>query len=108
MLLAGPPRAHRIEAAEQRLSVSLAAAASRAAADAFALPLAGGAAVFANKVIGLGFAGPLEPADLGLRRPRRADPGRALATAPGSRSQHNARRQGFELLCTRAILVRRT
>jgi ribosomal protein S18 acetylase RimI-like enzyme len=70
MLLAGPSLAHRIEAAEQRLSVSLAAAASRAGTDAFALPLAGGAAVFAgagspfNKVIGLGFAGPLEPADL--------------------------------------------
>lgn len=163
MLLAGPSLAHRIEAAEQRLSVSLAAAASRAGTDAFALPLAGGAAVFAgagspfNKVIGLGFAGPLEPADLAaieaayvarhapiqvelstLAEPsiaplltgrgyalvgfedvlgRALEPGLAdaartgcdvatMTTAPGSKSQHNARRQGFELLYTRAILVR--
>jgi N-acetylglutamate synthase-like GNAT family acetyltransferase len=30
-----------------------------------------------------------------------------ITTQPGSRSQHNAQRHGFDLLYTRAILVRR-
>lgn len=66
MLHVGPALAARIEAAERRLTEDLAATVAQSGGDAFAAPLAGGVAAWAgagspcNKVIGLGFAGPLE------------------------------------------------
>ena len=71
MLFADVALAGRIEAAECRLSLEVAAAVrARAAADVVSIPIGGGAAVFTglgapvNKVIGVGFAGPLNPSDL--------------------------------------------
>ena len=71
MLFADVALAGRIEAAECRLSVEVAAAVrARSAADVVSIPIGGGAAVFTgvgapmNKVIGVGFTGPLNPSDL--------------------------------------------
>ena len=62
--------AARIERAETELIVTTAGAARTRDPDGFAIPVAGGAAVFAepgspmNKVVGLGFGGPPDPAAL--------------------------------------------
>lgn len=67
MLLADPTLAAKIEGAERRLTAALATTVARGGADAFTLEIAGGVAAFAgagspcNKVIGLGFAGPVDP-----------------------------------------------
>ena len=72
MLFASTALAARIERAEARLVGDAASAAARRRPEAgcFATPLAGGVATFTaqgsplNKVAGLGFAGPLDPAEL--------------------------------------------
>jgi hypothetical protein len=89
--------AERIERAEAQLMADCCAAAT----DGYVRPLAGGVACFAepgspfNKVVGVGFAGVPGVADL-------------TEVQPGSRSQQNAQRQGFDLLYTRAILVKQS
>ena len=73
MLFASTALAARIERAEARLVGDAASAAARRRPEAgcFATPLAGGVATFTapgsplNKLAGLGFAGPLDPAELG-------------------------------------------
>ncbi|HKZ32220.1 MAG TPA: GNAT family N-acetyltransferase [Vicinamibacteria bacterium] len=72
MLFASTALAARIERADARLMSESASAAARRRREtrAFALSVAGGAATYAapgsplNKVAGLGFAGPLDPAEL--------------------------------------------
>lgn len=72
MLFASTALAARIERADARLMSESASAAARRRPEtrAFALSVAGGAATYAapgsplNKVAGLGFAGPLDPAEL--------------------------------------------
>jgi GNAT superfamily N-acetyltransferase len=71
MLFADAALAGRVEAAECRLSVEIAAAVrARPGSDVVSVPIGGGAAVFTgpgapiNKVIGVGFAGAIAPADL--------------------------------------------
>ena len=72
MLFASTALAARIERAEARLMSDSAEAAARRrpGAGAFAMEIAGGFATFSgpgsplNKVAGLGFAGPLDPAEL--------------------------------------------
>lgn len=84
MLLATTSLAARIESTERRLSGSIAASVERAGADAFARPIAGGLAVFAgtgspfNKVIGLGFAGPPDDAELAAIEAAFAERGAAV------------------------------
>ena len=70
MLFADVALAARVEAAECRLSLEIASAVRDRVTDVVAMPVGGGAAVFTglgapvNKVIGVGFAGPLDPSDL--------------------------------------------
>jgi GNAT superfamily N-acetyltransferase len=71
MLFADVVLARRVEAAECRLSVEIAAAVrARPGTDVVSMPIGGGAAVFTglgapiNKVIGIGFAGPVATSDL--------------------------------------------
>jgi len=105
MLFASTSLVARIERAEARLMADGASASERRRPwrGVFALPLAGGVATFTgpgsplNKVAGLGFAGPLDDRELDAVE---------KATQPGSKSQENAQRRGFELLYTRAVLVR--
>ena len=113
MLFASTSLAARIERAECRLLIDGAAACERRrpGTGVFAKSLAGGVASFTgpgsplNKVAGLGFAGPLDEAELEAVRRAGCDVA-VVSTQPGSKSQENLQRQGFELLYTRAVLVR--
>ena len=135
-LFCGTALARRIERAETQLISEASHAARRRGSDpsGFVIPIAGGAASFAeagspfNKVAGLGFGGVpgsaaldeiegapdhrrrgIQTALLSARLAAAAAAGCDIAvitTQPGSRSQQNAQRQGFDLLYTRAILVR--
>jgi len=123
--------AERIERAEVGLIAGAAEAARRRRPEAggFAIPVAGGLATFAeaaspfNKVAGLGFgdapgAEALDEiersfADRGVPvQVELADAAAAgcdiavVTTQPGSKSQQNVQRRGFDLLYTRAVLVK--
>lgn len=88
--------AERIERVEARLM----AAAADVDRAGFVRSIAGGVACSAedespfNKVAGLGFAG-VPGCDVAV-----------ITTQPGAKSQQNAQRQGFDLLYTRAVLVK--
>jgi hypothetical protein len=127
--------AGRIERAETQLIAGASEAALRRQEDTagragFVTPIAGGVASFAeagspfNKVAGLGFGGVPDTATLdeiahrrrgiqtALLSARLADAAAAgcdiavVTTQPGSKSQQNVQRQGFDLLYTRAVLIK--
>lgn len=102
----------RIDRVEARLSLACAGP----IADSLAIPLEGGAAVFArpgspiNKIIGAGFTGPLDPdalADIEARWRARGEPVRvelASLAAPAAADQLGQR--GYRLLGFEHVLVR--
>ena len=125
MLFATASLARRIEQAETSLVSDIWRAVARRIRDdsVFLQNIGGGAAVLAgptspiSKVVGIGF----EPIDeehrrrgvqTTLLRERLADAAREgcdvaiVTTQPGSPSQENVQRQGFELLYARAILIK--
>lgn len=106
MLFASTSLAARIERAEARLVTdsALAAQARRPSEGAFVMELAGGVATLPEHRR-RGVQGAL----LGARLEAAARAGCDVAvvtTQPGSKSQENVQKRGFELLYTRAILVK--
>jgi hypothetical protein len=85
MLCGSKEVADRIERVETQMITSATGAARRRGRDdAFVIPIAGGAACYAE-----------DGCDIAT-----------VTTQPGSKSQQNVQRRGFHLLCTRAVLVK--
>jgi GNAT superfamily N-acetyltransferase len=108
VLFADIPLARRIEHAECRLSREIADVFRAKGRDAFAHPIAGGAAVFTgrdtpfNKLIGLGFGEPIDDAHLAAAERAFADRGASLraeiSTLADPSIVSTLSRRGYELI----------